>query len=204
MLNDTIWFRRFAEIPGIAYTTPTGLDLRHLRKRSLTPQVHDYGSGRSLWWETEDGGTSQSPAGEHMLEDRRGASPTQIRKNVAEALELPGTASDYHFALQNAAGELYGRRRNDPTTIDDAHRLYLLDLDLIQLQPEAVTIGLDGPRTYVSILGLSRLMRMYLTEGRVADAAAIADIAERFETGDSRDAVAARTRAAALAAEDAS
>ncbi|MGI8680005.1 MAG: hypothetical protein ACR2LX_15250 [Jatrophihabitans sp.] len=203
-MNETTWFRRFADIPGIEYTTTPGLDLRHLRKRGLTPEVHDYGSGGSLWWETEHGGTSQSPAGEHMLDDRQAATPAQIRTNVAEALELPGTPSDYHFALQNAASELYGRRRSDPTTIDDAHRLYLLDLDLIQLHPEAVTIGLDGPRTYVSILGLSRLMRMYLNEGRVADAAAIATIAERFEAGDSRDAVAARTRAAALAAEDVS
>lgn len=204
MLNETTWFRRFADIAGITYTTPAGLDLRHLAKRGLTPEVHDYGSGRSLWWETEHGGTSQSPAAEHMLEDRQAASPTQVRTNVAEALELPGTATDYHFALQNAAGELYGRRRNDPATIDDAHRLYLLDLELIQRHPEAVTTGVDGPRTYVTILGLSRLLRMYLTEGRVAEAAAIAAVAERFDAGDSRDALAARTRAATLAAEDVS
>ena len=199
--DNPVWFRRFADIPGVRYTTPLELDLTRLEGRDAVPDGNRFGTSVYLWWATADGGTSQSPASEHASYEIRAATVTQIRTHIAEVLELPGEPKDYHYALQGTANELYARRRADSTTIDDAHRLFLLDLQLIQAEPAAVASEREDQPFY-SIPGLSLLLRLYLTEGRVADAAAIADIAERFGAGDKPDVAAARARAAALAAED--
>jgi hypothetical protein len=201
---DPVWFRRFADIPGVRYQTPPVLDLSRLKRRNAVPTVHRFeGLEPSLFWETSNGGTSQAPAGEHALGDFRGVSLTGVRENIAEVLELPGQPSDYHFALQSTTGELYGRRRDDPTVLDDVERLCLLDLQLIESCPFAVMWEREGQMTYFQVSAFSRLLRMYLTEGRVAEAVAVADIAERFDAGGLLlDVAAARQRAAVLAAED--
>jgi hypothetical protein len=200
---DPVWFRRFADIPGVRYQTPPALDLSRLKRRNAVPTVHRFeGLEPSLFWETSNGETSQAPAGEHALGDFRGVSIAGLRKNIAEVLELPGEPSDYHFALQSTAGELYGRRRDDPTVLDDVERLCLLDLQLVESCPFAVTWEHEGQTSYFQVSAFSRLLRMYLTEGRVAEAVAVADIAERFDASGLPDVAAARQRAAALAAED--
>lgn len=103
---SAVWFRRFGDIRGVSYEMPTGVDLRQLRRRNAVPEIDRFEGSASLWWETGDGGTTESPASEHALLDLRAASVAQIRANLAEVLELPGEPGDYHFALQNAAGEL--------------------------------------------------------------------------------------------------
>lgn len=133
----------------------------------------------------------------------REIAPAQILTNIAEVLELPGEPADYHFRLQFAAGHLYDRRRERPELIGEAERLFLLDLQLIQARPDIVARYDEGHVVYYQIQALPHLLRRYLTEGRVGDAAAIAAIAERFGVGAMPDVAAARTRAAALAAEDA-
>lgn len=200
------WFRRFADIPGVRYETPTGVDLERLERRNAVPRVdfNEYTQREHLWWETAEGGTSRSPAGERAFGETKDMTTAQVLTNVAEALELPGVPSDYHFALQGAATGLYSRRRREPAAIDEAHRLFLLDLQLLQAQPQVAKYDHDGQQRFIGIPGLARLLRLYLTEGRVAEAATIADIAERFGAGALPDVAAARARSAALAAEDAS
>lgn len=203
---SAVWFRRFADIPGVRYQTPADVDLQGLERRNAVPKVqfNEYTQDNHLFWETATGGTSQSPAGEHAFGETKDATTAQVLTNIAETLELPGTPSDYHFALQGAATGLYSRRRSDPSAIDQAHRLFLFDVELLQAQPQIAKFEHDGQERFFSILGLPRLLRLYLTEGRVAEAAAVADIAERFGAGAMPDVAAARARAAALAAEDAS
>jgi hypothetical protein len=196
---DPVWFHRFADIPGVQYATPGGLDVSKLKRRNAVPEVDRFEGGTSLWWETRDGGTSESPASEHLLDETRRASVDRIRRNLAEVLELPGEPSDYHFAIQNVAGELYNRRRQDPSVLDDVEQMFLLDLQLIQALPATITYDRDGEITYYSVSAFDRLLRMYLAEGRVSDAAWVESVAERF--GNAKD-TAARDRVAALRAED--
>lgn len=96
-------------------------------------------------------------------------------------------------------GELYTRRRREPSAIDEALRLFLLDLQLLQAQPQVGTYDQTANGTS-SPSPVWRLLRLYLTGGRVAGAATIAEIAERFGVGALPDGTAARARAAALAA----
>ena len=200
---DPVWFRRFADIPGVQYQASPTLDLSRLKRRDAVPGVYRFeGLEPSLFWEIQDGSTSQAPAAEHSLGDFRGATVEGVRKNLAEVLELPGEPSDYHFALQSTAAHLYSRRRDDPTVLDDVERLCLLDLQLIESCPSAITWDHEGHRSYYQVIAFSRLLRMYLTEGRISEAAAVADIAERFDAGGLPDVAEARQRAAMLATED--
>jgi hypothetical protein len=200
---NSVWFARFADIPGINYQTPADIDLQLLAGRNTRPKEDRYNGGGYLMWPTADGSTSRSPAGERAFGETKGLTTAKVLTHVAEALELPGEPSDYHVALQRAAIGLYSRRRSEPVAIEEAQRLFLLDLQLLQARPEIARSEYDKQEQYLHIVGLARLLRMYLTEGRVADAAAIADIAERFGAGAMPDVTAARARAAAVAAEDA-
>jgi hypothetical protein len=198
---NPVWFSRFADIPGIRYATPAGLDLSKLRRRDAVPEINRFDGSASLWWETRDGGSTRSPAGDHALGDLRGESVDRIRSNLAEILELPGEPSDYHFALQSAAEALYSRRRQDAFVLDEVEGLLLLDLQLIQAIPATITYDRDGQTGYFVVSAFNRLARMYLTEGRVRDAAWVESIAERFGNAERSP---ARDRAAAMLAEDTS
>jgi hypothetical protein len=202
---DPSWFRRFADIPGVYYQPPSNLDFSRIKERNATPTVQRYGDLEpSLWWKTPDGGTSESPASAHAraLQDVRDITADVIRTNLAEVLELPGEPSDYHFALQSAADGLHKRRREHLSVLGEVEQLYLLDLQLIQSCPLAVTYEQDGQAHYFSIAAFGELLKLYLTEGRIAEAESIAQVAERFDAGGLPDVAAARERAAALAAED--
>src|ERR1051326_4060494 len=155
MFNDLNWYRRFGDIPEISYRTPSEIDPKPLPGYGATPEVHRYETGASLWW----GNTSESPAAAHAGFDRASSSAGWIVQRIQEALELPGTASDYHFALAGAAEGLYGRRFNEPTAMSEAERFWLLDVELIEACPNAFVYETsDGTSNYYAFASLSRLV----------------------------------------------
>lgn len=177
MFNDVHWYRCFGVIPGISYVTPPGIDGRSLPGYGMSPEVHRFDLSESLFW----GDTSESPAAAHASFDRTNPPAAWIVQRVAEVLELPGTASDYHFALAAAAEGLYGRRFFEPSAMSEAERLWLLDVDLIEARPDAfIYTGSDGTPSYYGFASLARLASVYSNEGYLQEALAVAEKAEAF------------------------
>lgn len=194
------WFPRFADVPGIHYSTPAGLNVSKLRGRGARPEIHRYpGLPPSLWW----GDTSRSPAGEHLLEDASKAPTARVLRNLSEALELPGELSDYHFAIQGVVTLLWSRRAEEPGAFAELERLCWLDLQLVQAWSEAVTYeDRDGQRQFFAVTAFRVLLDLYLTEGALNEAARVLELADRFGNGEIPSARRARERCSAFAAED--
>ncbi|MEY9842686.1 hypothetical protein [Streptacidiphilus sp. EB103A] len=198
-MDEVQWFPRFTAIPGVQYTPPPGIDVQGVRSRyQLTPRINRYEFGSSLSW----GNTSASPAQQHALSDPSRPSTSEVLVNLAEALELPGEPSHYHFALQRAAGVLWGRRRQSREMLSAVEHFCWLDLQLVQAVPSAVSSGPDGAGGFYYIEAFDRLLDMYLRDGLLADAVGVAEIAERFGAGELTRAREARERFASVAAED--
>lgn len=204
-MDDTKWFDRFAAIPGIGYVTPSGIKRPDIPKRFLTPKVDTYEwDGRrheSLSWKDGEGETSASPAQRWPPETgQRNPPPALILQRLYETLELPGVASDYHFALLSAYESLSSRARREPELYADMEKLCLLDIALVERLPMIVrdTAGAMPFR----VPAFERLVTLYERNGLLDEALAIArraaaagqgtDLAEQIEE-----------RIAALRAEDA-
>lgn len=199
-LFDTVWFPRFGDIPGVAYETPSSVSLNRLKKRNMRPEQTRYRDTPSmLMW----GSTSASPANEHFRDDDSDFSVEGVLANVAEALELPGIASDYHFGIQGAVQWLWKRRYDDAGVFDEVERLCWLDLQLIQSQPQAVSMERDGATQYFRVVAFQTLVTMYSTEGALTDAVRVLDLARRFEQSESSALEKIRSRHESLMAEDA-
>jgi len=71
---------------------------------------------------------------------------------VWESVELPGEPSDYHFLLQGAVEQLWGRRRTNPSGLHFVETFGYLDLALIEAAPQAVRLDeADPARGYVPL-----------------------------------------------------
>ncbi|SNR86041.1 hypothetical protein [Blastococcus mobilis] len=199
-LQDPLWFARLAAVPGISYATPAELDVTKLRRRNASPEISRYPDlPPTLWW----GDTTESPASAHVLADSRKATTARVLRNLAEVLELPGEPADYHFAIQGVVSQMRSRGGEGPHVFAELERLCWLDLQLIQACPEVVIY--DHPedgQQYAHVTAFKTLLDLYLTEGALGDAARVLPIAERFRQGDTPATEKARTRMAALAAED--
>ena len=200
-LPDPRWFPRFADVPGVSYQTPANVDFSRLRHRHDRPEVHRYaGMEPSLWW----GDSSRAPAAGHVLEDPRKAATARILRTLAEALELPGEPSDYHFLIQNALGLLWSRRSAEPILFAELERLGWLDLQLIDAFPDTIRYEhRDGGIQSFRVEAFEWLLSLYITEGALADAARVLELADRHGNGDGSSARLARERCAAFAVEDA-
>ncbi len=136
---------------------------------------------RSVTWPMEDGGeTSASPAAQHQI-DLRGTSSKKVLANLRETLELPGTVSDYHFAIQATTDALWSRRHSDPSLIETAVDLSTLDVELIEAHPEAIRDEFAKEESYYSAPAFERLTHVYLREGLLRDALRIARLGRRFD-----------------------
>jgi len=209
------WFKRMGDIPGVRYDPPVAVDRSKLRGHDAVARVERYEfDGRiteSLRWESADAGDddfggSGSPA--HAIAfgglDNELATRTLL-KRLWEGLELPGQASDYHFAVQGVAGSLRSRRAREPEVLKWVEYLCLLDIRLIQACPEAVTDDIADlyarHRRFYSVLSFQSLIDLYTREGFLAEALDVACIAQTFEQ--ERAPVAElEERLAALRAED--
>ncbi len=202
-MRGATWFRRLGDIPGLHYQGESTLDRRRLRGYDAVPRIEHYGGEPSLSWQVgPEGSTSSSPAHERAFGDDMRDRPTpEILRHLAETLEVPGEASDYHFAIQHAADILWSRRRTEPDVLDQVERLCWLDLRLIEAQPDIVRFEHEGGSGFARVTGLKTLITLYEREGYLREALAVAERAERFDQLQEK-ADELRDRLAVLEAED--
>jgi hypothetical protein len=185
------WYTRLAEVPDVGYGG-SSVDRMQLPGYNAKPKVQ-----RSSWsddpddilmWATADGETSASPASQWQSDPLPGETPAQtILRRCLEALELPGTLSNYHFILQGCHQQLWNHRRAEPWTVAEVERLCWLDLRLIQAYPKTVFkdfSGRDEEQGYVHIMAFYQLISLYEKEGYLREALEVARIAVRFKQGD--------------------
>lgn len=206
--DDESWFPRFGDIPGVTWTTPADIDRRTIRGHDAKPEEPDWDSD-SVWWPLlepgdEDGSTSATPAQQYLDLDRSEATTVEaVLRRMAEALELPGNPSDYHFIIAGAQDRLWTLRRTDPAAVREVERLCWLDVELVRTRPEIIALDHeDEPHLRMTVLDV--LYRLYQREGYLAEAEAIAEMAvNEFHQPFERQLEEARERRALLEAEDA-
>lgn len=122
----------------------------------------------SVMWQTADGSyTSASPAKQHSM-TLNDPTPADILTHLSEALELPGTASDYHFTLQGAHESLWRHRKAQPSLYNTIETICQQDIALVTLLGQDM-YG-DSP---FAISAFNRLASIYEVEGRLDEALAI-------------------------------
>ncbi len=179
MMDDTKWFTCLADVPQVGYRANPSVNRRALPGHDARPEVHtfefDGREDRSLSWPTPDGSTSQSPASawSSIGESRHTTSGEALRR-IYEALELPGTATDYHFALLNAYGLLWSRSREDVQLLDELEQLLLLDVALVESRPDILQLGIEDDTFWAAVPAFYHLMSLYEREGYLVEALAIA------------------------------
>lgn len=182
------WYPRLAEVPRVGYQGSPGVDRTRLPGCNAKPQINHYEwDGKrheSLSWPMKDGSTSASPANQLQSTSRPGETPAQTaHRHCLEAIELPGTLSDYHFIVQNAHEEIWKHRRREPWVVAETERLCWLDITLVQAYPEILVFDQAPIGTelhYARVVAFYRLLRLYEQEGYLQDALKVAKIALRF------------------------
>ena len=196
------WFRRLAEVPGIEYKTDPVIDRTQLPGHDAAPKIDRYDfDGRrheSMSWPMEGGSTGTSPAQAWKTQPRKGETEAQTTlRQLREALELPGTLSNYHFLIQSCHDALRGFAREDPWVLEEVERLCLLDIRLINRYPETITpepITIDddelrklaaerrqGMRSFAYVTAFHQLIRLYEREGYLHEALEVANIGQKYE-----------------------
>lgn len=206
--DDKIWFPRFGDIPGVTWTTPADVDRRTIRGHDAKPETPHWDSD-SVWWPSlepgeEDGSTSATPAQQYVGHDQSEAETVEaILHRMAEALELPGNPSDYHFIIAAAQESLWKLRQTDPAAVREVEKLCWLDVELVRARPEIIApYNEDEPHLYMTVLDV--LYRLYQREGYLAEAEHAAEMAvNEFHQPFERQLDEARGRRALLEAEDA-
>jgi hypothetical protein len=182
-MNSLEWFMRFGDVPGIEYPVPAGVDPRKLKGYGLMPKIRRREDlPPSLMWDSDgDGyGSSASPAHERAFIDLRERSVEFIRRNLVEALELPGIVTDYHFAIQTACEELWRRRLDNPQYLTELERWCRLDLALLKARPHEFQYERDGELSYYLIRAFGYLRSLYEKEGALLEALEVAEEESRF------------------------
>ena len=188
-MDDEKWFPRFAEIPGINYETPKNLEFAYLPGRGKTPEIsyYDFDGKRrqSIMWKYGDIRSGASPAREWKTVSREGESEaSKLVRQIYEILELPGTLSDYHFALQRTHDDLNGFIGREAWILTEIEKLCLLNARLLDTHPETISYENDQGIHYFRVTALNKLIKLYETEGYLHDALEIAQIAVKFGYGD--------------------
>jgi hypothetical protein len=192
------WYPRLADVADVGYQASPRVDRSKLpgfNERPATRRYRDQ-SGRSyvsLMW----GDTSEAPARRHsFLHSASGRTPDALLTNLAEALELPGTPSDYHFAIQATVDALWRRRRQHPEMLERVEHLAWLDLRLAQACPTEFQVERpEDPPRYYRILAFKTLRVMYEREGALREALEVERIAAEFDQGDSLELLEAKIAA---------
>ncbi len=179
MFKDTVWYSRFADVPGVGYVAPEGIRRPDLPASFLKPEMNSFQiDGKpyaSLTWKTEEGGsTSASPASRWSPDlDLRNPPPQLILQQLYEKLELPGVASDYHFALLSAYQALAPHARRNPELYEHLERLCLTDIVLVEHLPRIINEG-DPNLPPFRVPAFEILGTLYLRNGLLDDAMGIA------------------------------
>lgn len=187
-MNDEKWFPRFAEIPSIKYDPPKGLNFNTLPGRGKVPEISFYefdGKRRkSIMWKYGDVTSGASPA--HAWETKplpNESEAATLLRQVYETLELPGTLSDYHFALQRTHDGLNKFIGKESWVLSEIEKLCWLNIRLLENYPETISYENDDGVHYARALAFNRLINLYEKEGYLRDALEVAKIAVRFDYG---------------------
>ncbi|WP_202434122.1 MULTISPECIES: hypothetical protein [unclassified Streptomyces] len=167
-----------AAVPGLAFAGSPGVVREAVPGWADRPD-ESYGSPM---WPTAEGSTSATPASRHVPFDVGGA---DLIARVWEALELPGSAMDYHFVLQSAVERLWGARRAEPEALAALEVFALLDLDLMEAAPHAVSFKTAATAVkFVQVSSVPRLIALLEREGAFGEALAVARRLVRFGQGE--------------------
>ncbi|MGW2871631.1 hypothetical protein [Kitasatospora sp. NPDC001225] len=172
------WFERMAAIPGLSFTGSPGVVRESLPGANDRPD-ESYGSAM---WPTPEGSTSATPASRHVPREARGP---ELAVRVWEALEIPGSAMDYHFVLQHAVSQLWADRRSDPDALELLEVFALLDLELMEADPQAVSFDFtDDEHSFVRVSSVPQLIDLLEREGALSEALGLARRLARFGQGE--------------------
>lgn len=181
------WFTGLDSVPGLDWEPLVPVDVSELRGARAWAHVErgpDF-QGRArlrVEWCLGSGGDhfggSGSPAHQHeeALAWEEGLAPTEVARRVSEALGLPGTRGDYHFAMMGGWERLYGARQQHPSALRWVEALCLADIRLMELGPEAVfpeDHWRDHDDTYPIFPAFERLSSLYQREGFLSAAVEI-------------------------------
>lgn len=195
-MRSVEWFPRMGDIPGVEFNPSAAVERTALANHDAVPKVSRFEfEGRvreSLdWTYTENGEevtTSASPA--HAVAfgglSEELATSTLLRR-LWEGLELPGQATDYHFAIQQVVALLWSRRVAEPEVLSWVEYLNWLDIGLVRAYPDAIrdefAADYQSRREFYVVSAFNSLITMYSREGFLAEALAVARIAEEFDQG---------------------
>ena len=176
-MRDTQWFARFGDIRGVEYVGRPEIDRSKLPGFASTPSVRvvefDGKRRESLEWpglEPSTYSTGRAPASEWMDRSTDRKLPLMVQI-LHEALELPGQPADYHFAIQGCCDVLWNHRDEEPWILVEIENLCLLDIQLIESCPEAITFeSVDNPGHYAYVKAFEFLIKMYVQEEYLQDA----------------------------------
>lgn len=184
MEHRPVWFSCFADVPGLGYRSQFVSTCGRLPGHAIRPRVSASTDGavptHTLLWPTDAGETTRSPAQTWTTQPRPGESATQTAlRQLVEALELPGTLSDYHFRLLECCNTLWRSRLEEPELLEDLERACLIDLRLIELYPDRIAAILPGQLT-LHVVTCGRLITLYEREGLLREALVIAERGQRL------------------------
>jgi hypothetical protein len=187
-MNDEAWFPRFAEIPGIKYEPPENLDFSRLPDRGKVPEISYYNFDgkrhKSMMWSYGATSSSASPAKEWKTTPRPGENEAKtLLRQLYETLELPGTLSDYHFALQHTHDDLRNYIGQESWVLSEIEKLCLLNIQLFDKHPETIMYETDEGTRFFGVTAFHTLLDIYENEGYLREALEVAKIAARFNYG---------------------
>lgn len=173
------WFRRLADIPRVGYVGSPERGHTRLAGRDEVPRIVTYEFDgrrqRSLRWSLPGGSTSASPAQRHGSQIPLEGQPLdQVLRRMSEALELPGQAGDYHFAIQGCLQTLWRRRAEAAALLDEFEQLCWLDIRLVEARPTIIRFEHGGEAQFAQVLGMGYLARLYERNGNLQEALEVA------------------------------
>jgi len=170
-----LWVSSLKQLSGVTYSPPKWSSAPRLKRVHAVPRVssyeHDDQKRAHLSWQTEEGSTSASPSQRHFGTWPDAEAPVADSLHHLHAgLLLPGTPSDYHFAIQHCIGVLWKRRRTDPEAIPPLESLCLLDIAIVEAHPDFFRVG----EHFVAISSARLLISLYEHAGDLDAALSLA------------------------------
>ena len=176
------WFRRLADVPNVDYSGSPGVERSRLAGHNATATLNrftfDGKQHENLTWKTREGETSACPASQWQATPRPGETPAQTAlRQVYERVELPGDLSSYHFVIQQAIGELWRFRTQEPWVLEEIEKLCWLDIRLITRSVKEFQRD-DG--SLLTIYAFDRLLTLFEREGYLHEALQLAEFAVKL------------------------
>jgi len=187
-VRGTEWYPRLAAVLGINYPGSPDVERSRLATANVTPQIRRYQSvdgddlPDSLWWAYGETESSQSPAAARAAA-LSGDYESWVRA-AQEAVELPGTPSDYHFILQGCVDTIWLRHRREPGALALFELFAWADLRLVAAHRTWFEFDKpDGGTGYYRIGTIDRLLGMLSREGAWRAALEVVEVAVTLRQG---------------------